>query len=85
MLLERRLDLEDSRMYNTWMYYEQRGEDLVHLSTVELDHLVYSFHELKGQVEDSGWEAVSRYGGYEMQPLTLDSFVTILVARKPAL
>lgn len=83
MLIERRLDLEGSRMYNTWRYYEQRGEDLVHLSTVELDHLVYSLHELKGQVEDSGWEVESWYGGYGMQPLTTDSFATVLVARKP--
>ena len=83
MLIERRLDLEESRMYNTWRYYEQRGEDLVHLSTVEVDHLVYSLHELKEQVEAGGWEAVSWYGGYGMQPLTTDSFVTVLVARKP--
>jgi len=84
MLIERRLDLENSRMYNTYRYYEQRGEDLIHLSTVELDHLVYSFHELKRQVEDSGWEIMSYYGGYDMQPLTMDSFVMILVAKKSA-
>ena len=82
MTMERRLDLESSRMFVTWRYYERRGEDLTHLSTVELDHLVYSIHELKRQVEDGGWEYASCHGGYDLRPLTTDSRNLILVAKK---
>jgi SAM-dependent methyltransferase len=83
MTMERRLDLENSRMFVTWKYYEQQGEDLIHAGTAELDHRVYSIHELRKQVEDSGWEPVSCYGDFDMQPLTMDSEI-ILVAKKPA-
>lgn len=82
IIYERRLDLESSRLYNTWKYYDQRGEDLEHLSSIELDHRVYSIHELKKQVEDSGWFYQSSYGGYNMQALTTDTFGMILVAKK---
>lgn len=84
IIVERQLDLESSRLFNTWKYYEQREEDLEHLSTIELDHRVYSLHELKKQVEESGWSYQSCYGGYNMQPLTTDTFSMILVAKKPA-
>lgn len=82
MFVERRLDLEDSRLYNVWKYFDQDGEDLKHLSTVELDHRVYSLHELKKQVEDSGWRYVSCYGGFDMQAFTIDTFNMVLVAEK---
>lgn len=83
MTMERRLDLESSRMFVTWKYYEQHGEDLMHEGTAELDHRVYSIHELRKQVEDSGWEPVSCYGDFDMQPLTMDSGI-ILVSKKSA-
>ena len=83
MTMERRLDLESSRMYVTWKYYEQQGEDLIHEGTAELDHRVYSIHELRKQVGDSGWKPVSCYGDFDMQPLTMDSGI-ILVAKKSA-
>lgn len=37
---ERRLDLESSRMFNVWSWYREKGENLVHLGTIELDHRV---------------------------------------------
>jgi SAM-dependent methyltransferase len=83
-LAERRLDLETSRMHNVWRWYREEGRDLKHLETVELDHRVYSLHELKGLVEDSGWEYVGGYGGFQQEPLTMDSFRMVLVGRKPA-
>ena len=82
MFVERRLDLEDSRMYNVWKYFDQHGEDLKHLSTMEFDHRVYSLHELKKQVEDSGWRYQACYGGFDMQPFTIDTFNMVLVAIK---
>lgn len=82
-IVERRLDLESSRMFNVWRWYQERDGDLEHLETIELDHVVYSLHELKGLVEESGWAYQACYGGYDLKPLTTDSNGMILVARKP--
>jgi len=82
MFAERKLDLEDSRMYNVWKYFDQEGEDLKHLSTMEIDHRVYSLHELRKQVEDSGWWYQACYGGFDMQVFTIDTFNMVLVAEK---
>jgi len=82
-LAERRLDLETSRMHNVWRWYREEGRDLKHLETVELDHRVCSLHELKGLVEDSGWDYVGGYGGFQQEPLTMDSFRMVLIGRKP--
>jgi SAM-dependent methyltransferase len=84
VIAERRLDLESSRMFNVWRYYEQRGDDLEHLSTFKIDHRVYSLHELKKQIEDSGWSFHSSYGGYDMKPLTTDTLGMILISKKSA-
>jgi hypothetical protein len=81
-LAERRLDLETSRMHNVWRWYREEGRDLKHLETIELDHRVYSLHELKGLVEESGWEYAGCYGGFEREPLTMDSFGMVLVGKK---
>ena len=82
MIAERHLDLENSRMFNVWRYYEQRGDDLKRLSTFELDHRVYSLHELVRQVEDAGWSYLSSFGGYDMEPVSTDTFEMVLVASK---
>lgn len=82
MLAERKLDLGNSRMYNVWTYFVQEGEDLKHLSTMEIDHRVYSLHELKKQVEDSGWRYLACYGGFDMQVFSIDTFNMVLVAEK---
>jgi SAM-dependent methyltransferase len=81
VIADRRLDLESSRMFNVWRYYDQRGDDLEHLSTFEIDHRVYSLHELKKQVEDSGWSYHSSFGGYSLQPLTTDTFGLIVIGK----
>lgn len=82
-LAERRLDLETSRMHNVWTWYREEDRDLKHLKTVELDHRVYSLHELKGLVEENGWEYAGCYGGFQKEPLTMDSFGMVLVGKKP--
>jgi SAM-dependent methyltransferase len=83
LLVERRLDLENSRMFNVWTYYEQENKDLKYLNTIELDHRVYSFHELKKLIEDGGWVFRNCYGGYDMQQFSIDSFGMVLVAQRP--
>ncbi|MCW3978987.1 MAG: hypothetical protein NWF12_04500, partial [Candidatus Bathyarchaeota archaeon] len=82
-LADRRLDLESSRMFNVWEWYREVDGDLVHQDTVEVDHRVYSLHELKGLVEESGWRYQACYGGFDLEPLTFDSQRMILVAKKP--
>ena len=82
VIAERRLDLESSRMFNVWRYYMQSGDDLEHLSTFEIDHRVYSLHELKKQIEDSGWSFHSSFGGYNLQSLTTDTFGMIVIGKK---
>ena len=82
-LAERRLELESSRMFNVWRWYQERDGDLEHLETIELDHIVYSLHELKGLVEGCGWIYKACYGGYDLKPLTTDTNGMILVATKP--
>ncbi len=82
-LADRRLDLESSRMFNVWEWYREVDGDLVHQDTVEVDHRVYSLHELKGLVEESGWSYQACYGGYDLGPLTFDSQRMIFVAEKP--
>jgi hypothetical protein len=70
-------------MHNVWRWYREEDRDLKHLETVELDHRVYSLHELKGLAEDSGWEYVGAYGGFQREPLTMDSFRMVLIGRRP--
>ncbi len=80
-MAERRLDLESSRMFNVWKWYRERDGDLEHLDTIELDHVVYSLHELKGLVKGCGWAYQASYGGYDLKPLTTDTNGMILVAK----
>jgi SAM-dependent methyltransferase len=82
-LVDRRLDLESSRMLNVWEWYQESDGDLVHQDTVEVDHRVYSLHELKGLIEENGWSYKACYGGYDLEPLTFNSSRMILVAKKP--
>ncbi|UCH57991.1 MAG: class I SAM-dependent methyltransferase [Candidatus Bathyarchaeota archaeon] len=81
-IMERRLDLETSRMRNVWSWYQRAGEDLEHLETVELDHRVYSLHELKGLVEGCGWNYLACHGGFDSEPFTMDSKRILLIANK---
>ncbi len=82
-IAERRLDLESSKMFNIWKWYQERDGDLEHLDTIELDHVVYSLHELKELIESCGWAYRASYGGYDLNPLTTDTNGMILVAKKP--
>ena len=83
MLAERTMDMETSWMHNIWRYYRKEGEDLRHLETFEVDHRVYSLHELKGLIEGSGWACQEFYGGFGMEPFRMESKRIIAVARRP--
>jgi len=82
VLMERELNLESSRMINFWSYYRQEGEDLRFLNRMEINHRVYSLHELRDQFHSAGWEVLESYGGFDQQPLTTDTFNMIIVAQR---
>ena len=82
VLMERELDLESSRMINFWSYYRREGEDLRFLNRFEINHRVYSLHELKDQFQDAGWKVLESYGGFDHQPLSTDTFNMIIVAQR---
>ena len=82
LMMERTLDLETSRMENQWSYYQRDGEDLRFLNRVEINHRVYSLHELRDQFCEAGWLYIDAYGGFELKPFTRDVFSMIIVAKK---
>ena len=82
ILMNQTLDLDTSRVTNYWTYYRRDGDDLLFLKQVELDHRVYSIHELKQQFKESGWSYIASYGGFDLQPLTSDCFSMIVVSKR---
>jgi len=81
---ESRLDLESSRVENLWRYYREKDDgDLELLETVETSHRVYSLHEAKRMLEETGWTYEACYGNWEREPYTLASRGMLLVAKKP--
>lgn len=83
----RRLDLETSWMMNTWDFYEGALEELSPRLSVELNNRVYSLHEMKALVEESGWKYRAGFGSQsrgeiELAPLDLDSNRMWVVAQK---
>ncbi|TFH16367.1 class I SAM-dependent methyltransferase [Candidatus Bathyarchaeota archaeon] len=82
VLMERSLDLETSRMVNFWSYYRKEGEDLRFLNRMEINHRIYSLHELKEQFQASGWMVSASYGGFDQRPFTTDTFSMIIVAQR---
>jgi len=82
LMMERNLDLETSRMENQWSYYQRDGEDLRFLNRVEINHRVYSLHELRKQFIEAGWEYVDAYAGFELKPFNKDVFSLVIVSKK---
>lgn len=81
-ITERSFDLEDSRMHNTWRFYVGEGEDLKHVETFHVDHILYSLHELKDMIEDAGWTYSACYGEFDLSPFEMYSRRMIIVSRK---
>jgi len=78
----RRLNLENSRMENTWKFYKKEGEELKHIATIPLSSRLYSLHELINLLETTGWKYVKSYGNFELQPVTSDMPRIIIVGKK---
>ncbi len=80
--IERRLDMEDSRAHNTWRFYDKEGEDLKHLETFHVDHILYSLHELKQLIQRAGWTYKTCYGEFDLSPFEMYSRRMIIVSQK---
>jgi SAM-dependent methyltransferase len=81
LIEERQLNLETSRMNNKWTFYRKEGEDLKHAAMVQLDHRVYSLHELVSLIRSAGWDHLTAYGDFGLNPMTFDTSRMITVAR----
>ncbi len=81
---ERDLDLRTSWQHNIWRFYTERGRDLIHEATFQVDHRVYAPHELRGVVESAGWRTLGVFGSLAMERLVPDRPRIVLVARKEA-
>lgn len=82
LIEERNLNLENSRMEGTWKYCRRQRNDLKFLDAFEVNHRVYSLHELKKLVNRSGWTYQTSYGGLNLEPLTINSNRMVLVSKK---
>lgn len=78
----RRLNLEESRGYNDWEFYEKDGEDLKHILTVSLYCRLYSLHELVRLFEMTGWKYFKSYGNFDLEPVTTDTSRIVIVGKK---
>ena len=72
----RRLDLETSWMMNTWDFYEGAIEESPLRLSVELNNRVYSLHEMKALLEESGWEYKNGFGSESTGEINLTSLDT---------
>ena len=64
ILEERTLNMNDSRMYNTWTYLKKTAENnYTLLKEVKLDHRVWSLHELITMFARTGWKYKAAFSG----------------------
>lgn len=65
ILEERELNLNDSRMYDTWTLLRDRGDGTFALeSEIKLDHRVWSLHELIQMLARNGWLFRQAHAGF---------------------
>ncbi len=86
ILQNRRLDLETSTIMNTWEFFERENNHLNIRLKLDMNHRLYSLHELKSLLEEAGWEYLRGYGRRadsesRLGEPSIDSLVMWLVAR----
>ena len=79
-LAERKLNLETSRQEMRWRFYRPEGDDLKLVKAFEVNHRVYSLHELKKAVEMAEWTYRACYGDLGMETFTTDTNRLVLIA-----
>ena len=85
VLQNRRLDLATSTMHNRWQFYEGARESLALRLTLDMEHRLYSLHELAALLEEAGWSFVKGLGRPDrtnepLGPLTYDHHAMWVVA-----
>jgi SAM-dependent methyltransferase len=75
----RKFDFRTSFVDNVWKYYRMKGDERLHLATLELSLRVYSPHELIGMLQDSGWKRVDAYDDIELNALHFNTLTSRLV------
>ena len=83
----RRLDLETSWMMNTWNFFEGAPEESPPRLSLKLNNRVYSLHEMKALVEESGWKYRAGFGSHmtgevQLAPLDTDANRMWVIAQK---
>ena len=86
VLQSRRLDLGTSTMHNRWQFYEGARESLALRLTLDMEHRLYSLHELAALLEEAGWSFVQGLGrpsgnDEPLGPLSYDHNAMWAVAR----
>lgn len=78
----RKFDLERSQSQPRWEFYKKEKNSLKHLVTIQLDHRMYSLHELIELLKTTGWEYTNSYGSVDHEPVTADSNRIIIVGKR---
>lgn len=81
-LEDRHLDLDASWMRNRWRFYRKNGQDLEGITSLALEHRIYSVHELRSLFERAGWHVEGTFAAYTMEPATFDAPGVTVVGRK---
>jgi SAM-dependent methyltransferase len=86
VIQNRTFEFETSTIMNNWEFWEGSGPDIRHRLSIELEHRVYSLHELMELLEQTGWSVVQSFGASDdqmsdLKPMEFDSRVMWLVAR----
>jgi SAM-dependent methyltransferase len=69
VLEDRKFNMNDSRMYNTWTFMKKAaGNNYALLKEVKLDHRIWSLHEFIAMFERTGWKYKAAYSGLAPGP-----------------
>ncbi len=79
---DRRLDLEASWMRNRWRFLRKKGQDLEGIASMDVEHRIYSLHELQSLFERAGWRVEGSFAGYTREPATFDAPAVTVIGRK---
>ncbi len=62
ILQYRAIDLETSTMLSNWKFFEGKGENLGLRLDLDMEHRLYSLHEFRGLLEETGWDYLQGLG-----------------------
>src|SRR5256885_10947461 len=68
-------------MQNEWRFFRRNGEDSDHIFTTAIEHCIYSLHDLQRLMVRGGWSVVEAFGGFKMDPPSIDSPTQLVVGR----